>query len=213
MAGVYYQLYEQANDLHALDQAFEREQQARNAWSHMVEAAGEVYSKQLIFGVKEKGFPQHWKEQLDELDRGLAELKELRAKNSSSTSSASRDYLGDYQKTENKPPEVSLERIREAIPGKALPVHARVSDPSGVKSVSLRYRHMTQFEDYKSTEMILDKATGLYKAEIPGDFIVPEWDLIYFVEAIDGLGNGCLIPDLDLEMPYVVVRTGTNLHK
>jgi hypothetical protein len=210
MAGVYYQLYEQANDLHALDLAIKREQQARNAWSHIVEAAGDVYNKQLIFGVKEKGFPHHWSEQLDELDRGLKELKELHAKKSPSTPAAIRDYLGDYQKTETKPPEVSLERIKKATPGEALPVHARVSDPSGVESVHLRYRHLTQFEDYKSAAMMLDQATGLYTTEIPGDFIVPEWDLIYFVEVIDRLGNGCMIPDLDLEMPYVVVRTGIN---
>ena len=79
-----------------------------------------------------------------------------------------------------------------------------------MKTVRLRYRHLTQFEDYQSTEMTLDPATGLYKAEIPGSFIIPEWDLIYFVEALDELGNGCMIPDLDVEMPYVVVRTNIN---
>ena len=71
----------------------------------------------------------------------------------------------------------------------------------------LRYRHLTQFEDYKTVNMQIDPATGLYHAIIPGDFIVPEWNLMYFVEALDSLGNGCMIPDMDKEMPYVIVQT------
>ena len=101
-----------------------------------------------------------------------------------------------------------LERVSSAIPGKDLHIHALVSDPSGIKQVRLRYRHLTQFEDYLVAEMQMDPVSGTYRATIPGDFIVPEWDLMYFVEAIDSLGNGCLIPDLDREMPYVIVETG-----
>ena len=55
--------------------------------------------------------------------------------------------------------------------------------------------------------MQIDPATGLYHAVIPGDFIVPEWNLMYFVESLDSLGNGCMIPDLEKEMPYVIVKT------
>ena len=53
----------------------------------------------------------------------------------------------------------------------------------------------------------LHSATGLYHAVILGDFIVPEWNLMYFVEVLDSLGNGCMIPDLEKEMPYVIVKT------
>jgi len=108
---------------------------------------------------------------------------------------------------EKKAPEVTLERVSQAIPGRDLSIHARVSDPSGVDWVRLRYRHLTQFEDYLSLDMKPDPANGVYNARIPGEFIVPEWDLIYFIEAMDSVGNGCMIPDLELEMPYVIVRT------
>jgi hypothetical protein len=102
-------------------------------------------------------------------------------------------------------PEVLLERISRAKPGENLHVLAQVSDPSGIAWVRLRYRHLTQFEDYLTVDMEIDPKTGLYQAIIPGDFIVPEWNLMYFVEAVDSLGNGCMIPDLDQEMPYVIV--------
>ena len=68
------------------------------------------------------------------------------------------------------------------------------------------YRHLTQFEDYETVEMRRDAGTGLWSGTIPGDFIVPEWDLMYFIETMDGAGNGRMYPDLELEMPYVVVR-------
>jgi hypothetical protein len=51
--------------------------------------------------------------------------------------------------------------------------------------------------------MKLNPATGLYEAVIPGNFIVPKWDLMYFLEAVDTKGNGRMYPDLEKEMPYI----------
>ena len=72
-------------------------------------------------------------------------------------------------------------------------VTLRADDPSGVKWVRLRYRHVTQFEDYQTAEMTKDSSSGLYSAVIPGDFIVSRWDLMYFVEVMDSRGNGAFI--------------------
>ena len=105
-----------------------------------------------------------------------------------------------------RPPVVRLERTAAARPGKDLLVRAAVEDPSGLRWVRLRYRHLTQFEDYQSVEMRRNPSTGLYEATIPGRFIVPEWDLMYLVEAVDRKGNGRMYPDLEKEMPYVVVE-------
>ena len=65
---------------------------------------------------------------------------------------------------------------------------------------------MTQFEDYETVEMKLDPATGKYAGTIPGSFIVSEWDVMYFVEAVTKHGDGRTAPDLEQEMPYVIVR-------
>ena len=69
----------------------------------------------------------------------------------------------------------------------------------------LRYRHVTQFEDYQTVAMEYDDATSLYSAVIPGEFIDPKWDLMYFIETLDRHGNGRMYPDLDVETPYVIV--------
>jgi hypothetical protein len=63
---------------------------------------------------------------------------------------------------------------------------------------------MTQVEDYMTADMQPDPKTGLYSARIPGAFVDPKRDLMYFVEAI-GSGSGRNYPDLEEEAPYVVV--------
>ena len=82
----------------------------------------------------------------------------------------------------------------------------KAGDPSGIRSVHLRYRHLTQYEDYRNAPMIRDPAAGVYRARIPGGFITREWDFMYFIEAIDDAGNGAIPPDLKREAPYRVVR-------
>lgn len=106
---------------------------------------------------------------------------------------------------DRQPPSVWPDPPAKANPGENLTVTARVQDPSGVGSARLRYRHLTQFEDYHLREMTLDPKTGLYTAQIPGSFITPEWDLIYFIEALDIHGNGRMYPDLETDTPYIIV--------
>jgi hypothetical protein len=72
--------------------------------------------------------------------------------------------------------------------------------------VRLRYRHVTQFEDYATLEMLPTGEPGGFTATLPGKFIVPEWNLMYFIEVIDSRGHGGNWPDLAKEMPYVIVK-------
>jgi len=106
---------------------------------------------------------------------------------------------------DSQPPRVELMQVTAAEPGRDLRVTARVEDAAGVKSARLRFRHLTQYEDYQSLDMSLDAASGLYAANIPASFVDPKWDLMFFVEALDNHGNGRMYPDLEVEMPYVVV--------
>ena len=84
---------------------------------------------------------------------------------------------------------------------------ARVKDTSGVRSVRLRYRHVTQYEDYQTLDMHPTAAGDEYAATIPGEFLAdPKWDAMYFIEAIVGAGNGGIWPDFRREPPYVFVK-------
>jgi hypothetical protein len=84
-------------------------------------------------------------------------------------------------------------------------VSAKVKAASGVKSVRLRYRHLTQVEDYETADMTLDRKTGAYVGRIPASFINPKWDLMYFIETMGNNGAGRMYPDLEVEEPFVIV--------
>src|SRR3954463_9140030 len=75
-----------------------------------------------------------------------------------------------------------------------------------VKWVRLRYRHLTQVEDYQTADMAPDPgSTRTFAGRIPASFIDPKSDLMYFVEVMGTNGRGRMYPDLERETPYVVV--------
>jgi hypothetical protein len=208
-AGVCYNLYQQTGDPAAFDEALDYERQAVGAWEDLVEAAADVYSKDLALGVHRVGFSRHWEEELRKLQSGLKRLEEARQKaqprsEGSARVPVRRDVTDETK--DDQPPQVDLERVQAPRPGQSVQVTAKVSDPSGVKWVRLRYRHVTQFEDYQTAEMKYDPQAGLWSATIPGEFVVSQWDLMYFVEVVDNQGNGRMYPDLEIEMPYVIVK-------
>lgn len=195
-AAVAYNVYLETKDAAALAAAIRGEEAAVSAWQQMVTSAGDMYSGDLAFGVHSVGFPRHWSQELTNLRKGLAALK----------AGAAGDAAGEkrYARTRGNPPSLKIMPVAVAVPGRDLPVAVRVEDPARIRTIRLRYRHLTQYEDYLTAEMSADGMPGLYAARIPGAFIKPEWDLIYFVEAIDKDGNGRNYPDLEVEMPYVI---------
>jgi hypothetical protein len=104
-----------------------------------------------------------------------------------------------------KPPMVSLVLPPAVVPGRDLRITARIAVPGEVKWIRLRYRHVTQYEDYQTAEMALDAKTGLYTAAIPAAFVDPKWDFMYFVEVVGENGAARMYPDLERDMPYVMV--------
>jgi hypothetical protein len=203
LAAVSYNVFTRTGDLGAFDEAISLEAQAIEAWRGIVAAAGDVYSHDLAFGVHNVGFPRHWSEELANLERDFATLKAQRAAarpGSTTVSIPAPRTAGD-----TAPPTVKILPPGPATEGRDLRVSVQASDPSGVKTVRLRYRHLTQFEDYESVTMTLDAKTAQYSAAIPASFITRAWDVMFFVEAIDTRGNGRNYPDLEVETPYVVV--------
>jgi hypothetical protein len=294
-AAVNYNLFKFSGDLFALDKAIAFEKEAIVAWSHIVKAAGDVYSKDLKMGVRKKDLSGHWIDELYLLKEGLIKLEnerdlisppenenqffishipirksskgerlniaatvesvnpvatvqvaiqkqnnplqyfDLNAINSRQfkvdlfpiAENESISYFLEVQNNtgekitfpkdgkenpivvfssaDDTPPDVELLPVSVANPLKPLKIKVRANGPSDIKWVRLRYRHVTQFEDYKVLEMVSKGPHGVYAAEIPGDFIVPEWDIMYFVEVMDLAGNGKMFPDLEKEIPYVIV--------
>jgi hypothetical protein len=204
MAAVHYNLYLRSHRKAELLAAFEEETAAVAAWRDLVAAAGDHYSFNLAMGACAKNLCGHWRDELATLETNLQKLDEQYRSTKDDGSSVpawSPQAAGD-----RAPPTVEQERAVSAPVGKPLRIVARVADSSGVRSVRLRYRHVTQYEDYATLDMQPTGGTDEFAATIPPEFIGPAWDVMYFIEAIDSVGNGAHWPDFEREAPYVFVH-------
>jgi hypothetical protein len=206
-AAVSYRLFERIGDVKALDEAIAHERSATDAWRQLVAAAGDVYTDDLMMGVRGASLCGHWKDELASLEKGLAALEKRRRdfRPAGDVKSAPR-YQPAAERGDHKPPVVVHRPVVTAPDGRPLAIAAEVRDPSGVKWVRLRYRSVNQHQDYRTLPMLPTGEKDKYRAVIPAEDIVPAWDLMYFIEAMDRQGNGRIHPDLNRETPYIVVR-------
>ena len=203
-AGLAYALFVGTCDVNFLDDALQHEDSAIMEWEQLVEAAGNVYADDLMMGKPETGLSGHWRDELAALKTGLEALKKERA-DFHVEDNAVLTVVEKQMAHDTNPPEVIHMPIKMIVPNRPLAVRAIVRDVSGVKWVRLHYRHVRQDENYQVIDMQL---TGgdVYEATVPGEFLVPTWDFMYLIEAVGVRGNGCLFPDLESDMPYVVAR-------
>ena len=203
LAAVDYDLYKQSGSLPAFDDAIVHERKAIQSWREMVAAVGEQYIDNMYFGSSARNFPHHWKDELPKLDKEFTDL--LAERHAASGTPGAKAVVPPYNANAN-PPVVTLPAAsaEPAAPGSDLAVRATVTAPAGVRWIRLRYRHVNQKEDYQTLAMTQDGNTGAYTATIPGAFITPQWDLMYYVEIVDNQGTGKIYPDLEHETPYII---------
>ena len=151
----------------------------------MVDAAADIYSHNLAFGVHQVGFSRHWDEEYGLLSKDFEQLTKERQNASAKPGASHHARLATIAPA----PKARLAPAGSARPGQDFVVTAQVDSPHRVKSVRLRYRHMTQTEDYQTAEMSSDGSSGSYTGHIPGSFIDKKWDLMYFVETIGNNGG------------------------
>lgn len=203
LGAVAYNLYKLSGSLPAFDQAVEYQRKAVEAWREIVKTAGDQYIDNMYFGTSLRGFPHHWKDELPALEKEFAELVEERQ--------AAQSKPG--AKAVLPPADVNaVAPVVALIPGSSsgapvsvdFKVRAKVTAPAGVRWIRLRYRHVNQKEDYETLPMTEEGTSGIYSASIPGEFITAQWDLMYYVEIVDGHGTGKIYPDLEHDTPYVI---------
>ncbi len=107
---------------------------------------------------------------------------------------------------DNHPPTLTHKPALSAKASEPLHITAEVQDPSGVKWVHLRYRGVSEHQDYKTLNMLPTGKANEYVATIPGIEVDPHFDLQYFFEVMDNAGNGRIYPDMDKQTPYVIVK-------
>jgi hypothetical protein len=205
LAGVDYNLYKQAGSLAAFDDAIQNERKAIQSWREAVEVANDFYSDNMVFGASERGFPHHWKDELPAME---SEFKQLLAERQAATTDRTSHVVVTPLQGEGPTlPSVKILPVEhgKAVPGEDIKIEAKVFARVGIKWVHLRYRHVNQKEDYQSVDMLPGGDAGLYEARIPGFFVTPQWDVMYYIEVVDKRGNGRIYPDLERKTPYVTL--------
>jgi hypothetical protein len=206
-AAVSYRLFQNTQDMAALDDAIRYEADAIAAWKQIVEAAGDRYADNLMMGPKKRTLVGSWKQEFSDLQSEFAKLQELR-KNYHQPDSAKQtahfkaaeniDYSKLFQFTHTHP--------LTATARHPLTVRIKATTAGGVKWVRLLYRNVDQYKEFKTLPMSPTADMGVYEAVIPGNDITQQWDLMYLVEVMDTSNHGTIYPDLDKQTPYVVVR-------
>ncbi len=106
--------------------------------------------------------------------------------------------------TDRTPPAVTHVAPPSANPGEALEIKAKVSDASPIAALRLYYRPTRQ--NYEYSVVTMAPQGGEYRATIPGKAITKEFDIMYYLEAVDAHGNGVFFPNPDIEQPYIIVK-------
>ena len=203
-AAVSYRLYVRTKNPQALDNAIAAERSAIEAWQQIVDTAGDVYASDLMMGARPRNLCGNWKDELTELEKGLAALEqERKAASSATTQPAPPNGFAAYIR---ESPIVIFEPISTAPVGKPITITAEAHAPAGIKWIRLRYRSVNQYLDYKTLPMQPIGSQGRYEATIPANEIPPTWDFMYLFEVMDNQGNGAIYPDLNKTSPYVVVH-------
>jgi hypothetical protein len=203
-AAVSYCRYVRSGEVRDLDEAIAHEGHAIEAWQSLVRAAGDVYADDLMMGARSASLCGHWRDELSSLEKGLAALKRRRSALPGIASARPRAAM--IPPAVGEPPVVIHSAVVSARAGKPLTITAEVRAPSGVKWVNVRYRAVSQYDDFKSRPMLPTGQKNQYQVVIPGEDIVPQWDLMYLIEVMDNQGRGRIYPDLNKETPYIVVR-------
>jgi len=92
-----------------------------------------------------------------------------------------------------------------AEPRQPLHVAATVSAAAGIKWVRVRYRGLTQHEDFKTLPLRPTGQPNEWAGTIPAEDLDPKFDFMYFFEVMDQSGQGRIFPDLTQATPYYVV--------
>jgi hypothetical protein len=204
LAAISYRLYDRTRDPARLDDAINYERQAIAAWRKMVDTAGDTYASDLTFGARSRDLCGHWRDELASLENAFTKLEEERKNIPANASFTASPRCVSFTK-ETMRPKISHEPVRTVPVGTPIIVRVKVSAPSGIKWVHLRYRPIDQTKNYETLDMQLDSA-GNYEATIPADKINSRYDLMYFIEAMDNEHHGAMFPDFNKETPYYFVH-------
>jgi hypothetical protein len=207
-AGVLLAIHEHTGDREALVQALARYRSARDAWSRMTADASAVYVPDITFGPlpDQRG---HWADRLPAMDADIAALDRrlatLAPKADRSAAAAAAVAAAVARQSRDA---VAFRHTAPAgfTRGRAIEI-ALDGPPSGVSSVTLHYRRVTQAERYVAVEMTR-RGPG-FAASIPATYTDSPFPVQYYFVWRTGPASAGLYPGLPADLagqPYFVLR-------
>lgn len=210
-AAVSYNLFEQTNNISALNDAIAYEKNAIDAWRQIVAAGGDVYADNLMMGVCVADLCGSWKDELVSLEKGLESLEQKRKSfKPTGTVKQAPHYTVVPDMNYDKQFSIIHQPVTSARVGEPVTIKVKVSATAGVKWVRLRYRNVNQEEDYQTLPLLATGEKDTYQAVVPASQINPRWDFMYYLQVMDNKSNGRIYPDLNKETPYIIVALKRN---
>jgi hypothetical protein len=106
---------------------------------------------------------------------------------------------------DRRPPRIDHARLPAAVPGEDVEVIATIDADGALARTVLHYRYVNQYQEWRRVAM--RRSGDTWSATIPGSYVVSDWDLMYYIEAVDDAGAGTMAPggeDL-MQIPYWVI--------
>jgi hypothetical protein len=204
-AAVSYRLFDRTKDPAVLDDAIAFERSAIAAWQQIVNVADDTYAADLMFGARSRNLCGHWKDELASLENGLEKL-EAQRKNIPIDGIITPSPRCVAFTNNSDAPVFFHQPILTAPALKALTIRAKVNSSAGIKWVQVLYRSVNQTKDYETLAMKRVDENGNYEAILPAGKIDPQFDFMYFIQAMDNQHCGTMFLDFNKQTPYFVVR-------
>lgn len=206
MAGLEYALHRHTGNGDALSRAKDELTQALRHWQALVDLTDGAYNADLRgFGGQSQHHLAQWAGGLAIIREAVREVEHLDLDRrfpepaESGSPPWRRDSAPEMLKIDHDP-------ALTWQPRTALPLTVNIQASEEVEWVRLHYRYVNQREPYVVMDMA--KRGGHWQAEIPAEYVLPEWDLMYFFTVKDRAGNTALYPGLEQahgDAPYFVV--------
>ncbi|MCL2059341.1 MAG: hypothetical protein FWH01_09850, partial [Oscillospiraceae bacterium] len=233
-AATYLCLYMESGGERRLGLSLEMMQLARDKWASFAEL-GQKYHHRLVFYVGNYSVCRvgNWKDFAPEHDADVARLAKMLSEagaahvdnnksaaptgentgaaptdENTDTSARAADECGTIPAANICQPTWHDDVPKSCAAGEPLRVTLKTAGKDAFRGgVNIRYRHTNQLEG-AFVRRPMKLSGGAWRAEIPADYIAPEWDLMVYFEAVGADGAGMIYPGIwnsEHMLPYHLV--------
>lgn len=200
-AAVALMFYRQDDDTSDLEDAYTHMHAAVDSWSSLAERGEDTYHDDLLFAMgPDSAHEGNWDARLEkEIKEDLDMLEGLLAESGTETTDepTADGHLAELStgETAELPTTLGVDVPDDHPAGESLRLTVTSSSLSDLERVTLHYRHTNQLEGAFETAS-MEKTSDGHTASVPSDYLSPEWNLLVYVTAVDGDGNGVIAPGL-----------------